>query len=72
MAPPLLSVDVFSRDHHALHELQGRDLANPTRTQQVTLGFIGAYVVAIAILWNVPYLKMLLWPFKVSARTRTR
>jgi hypothetical protein len=29
------------------------------------LGVIGGYVVAIAILWNVPYLRMILWPFKV-------
>lgn len=45
--------------------LAARDLQNPTHTQQVTLGVIAAYVVVIAILWNVPYLKMILWPFKV-------
>ena len=45
--------------------LAARDLQNPTHTQQVTLGVIGAYVVGIAILWNVPYLRMILWPFKM-------
>jgi len=45
--------------------LTTRDLQNPTHTQQVTLGVIAAYVVGIAILWNVPYLRMVLWPFKM-------
>ncbi|KAG6001165.1 hypothetical protein E4U21_004664 [Claviceps maximensis] len=47
------------------HSLAIRDLQNPTHTQQVTLGVIAAYVVVIAILWNVPYLRMILWPFKM-------
>jgi hypothetical protein len=46
--------------------LQSRDLQNVNRTQAITLGVIAAYVVGIAILWNVPYLRMILWPFKVS------
>ena len=44
----------------------GRSLQHPNHTQQVTLGVIAAYAVGIAILWNVPYLRMVLWPFKVS------
>jgi hypothetical protein len=36
-------------------------------TQAVTLGVIAAYVVAIALLWNIPYVRWSLWPFKVSA-----
>lgn len=67
MAPPLFAFDVLARDGGLLHQLDARDLQNPTHTQKVTLGVIGAYVVAIAILWNVPYLKMILWPFKVSS-----
>jgi hypothetical protein len=50
--------------HHG-SSLAARDLQNPTHTQQVTLGVIAAYVVGIAILWNVPYLRMILWPFKM-------
>jgi hypothetical protein len=34
-------------------------------TQKVTLGIIAVYVVVIAILWNIPYVRNVLWPFKV-------
>lgn len=34
-------------------------------TQGVTLGVIAAYVVVIALLWNLPYVRWVLWPFKV-------
>jgi len=33
--------------------------------QGVTLGVIAAYIVLIAILWNIPYVRYVLWPFKV-------
>lgn len=45
--------------------LSQRDLS-VNHTQAVTLGVIGAYVVAIALLWNLPYIRWVLWPFKVS------
>jgi hypothetical protein len=35
-------------------------------TQGVTLGVIAAYTVIIALLWNLPYVRWSLWPFKVS------
>ena len=35
-------------------------------TQSVTLGVMAAYVVVIALLWNLPYIRWSLWPFKVS------
>ena len=68
MAPAIdVAVESIARsidaDHG--HSLATRDLQNPNHTQQVTLGVIAAYVVGIAILWNVPYLRMVLWPFKV-------
>ena len=44
--------------------LHKRDLT-VNHTQAVTLGVMGAYVVVIAILWNVPFLRYSLWPFKV-------
>lgn len=70
MAPPILlaaaTPSLVDVKQQAAHSLSSRDLQNPNHTQQVTLGVIAAYVVAIAILWNVPYLKMILWPFKVS------
>ena len=37
----------------------------PDHAQVVTLVVILAYVVAIAIAWNVPFLKAALYPFKV-------
>ena len=37
-------------------------------TQKVTLGIIALYVVVIAILWNIPYVRNVLWPFKVCWR----
>ncbi|KAL5002433.1 peptidase M50B-like-domain-containing protein [Aspergillus recurvatus] len=44
--------------------LYKRDLT-VNHTQAVTLGVMAAYVVVIAILWNVPYLRYSLWPFKM-------
>jgi len=38
-------------------------------TQKVTLGVIAAYAVVIALLWNLPYIRWSLWPFKVSPPT---
>jgi len=37
----------------------------PNDTQRVTLIVGGCYIVVIAILWNVPYLRYLLYPFKL-------
>lgn len=34
-------------------------------TQAITLGIIAVYVVVIALLWNLPYVRWSLWPFKV-------
>ncbi|KAH9217782.1 peptidase M50B-like-domain-containing protein [Leptodontidium sp. 2 PMI_412] len=34
-------------------------------TQRVTLGVIAAYTVVIALLWNLPYVRWSLWPFKM-------
>lgn len=41
-----------------------RDLST-NHTQRVTLGVIGAYTVIIALLWNIPYVSYILWPFKM-------
>lgn len=47
-----------------LHHLQRRGLT-VNHTQGVTLGVIAAYVVVIALLWNLPYVRWVLWPFKM-------
>lgn len=61
----LVALVTESRDDHDA-SLARRNLQHPNHTQAVTLGVIAAYAVGIAILWNVPYLRMVLWPFKVS------
>ncbi|KAI1198317.1 peptidase M50B-like-domain-containing protein [Nemania serpens] len=45
--------------------LSRRALTVTSDSQKVTLGIIALYVVVIAILWNVPYIKWSLWPFKM-------
>ncbi|KAF8968234.1 peptidase M50B-like-domain-containing protein [Flammula alnicola] len=37
----------------------------PNQTQQNTLIVAGVYVVAIAILWHIPYLSVIIYPFKL-------
>lgn len=49
----------------ASHHFERRGLS-VNHTQGVTLGVIGAYVVIIALLWNLPYVRWVLWPFKVN------
>ena len=46
--------------------LSRRDLSVTSDSQKVTLGVIAAYIVAIALLWNLPFVRWSLWPFKVS------
>lgn len=50
----------------ASHHFERRGLS-VNHTQGVTLGVIAAYVVVIALLWNLPYVRWVLWPFKVCA-----
>lgn len=53
-----------------LHDLSDtvllrRSLTDVNHAQAVTLGVIAVYVVVIALLWNLPYVRWSLWPFKV-------
>ncbi|KAL2071896.1 hypothetical protein VTL71DRAFT_13131 [Oculimacula yallundae] len=48
----------------SVHHLQRRALT-VNSTQKVTLGVIAGYTVAIALLWNLPYIRWSLWPFKM-------
>jgi hypothetical protein len=50
----------------ASHHFERRGLT-VNHTQGVTLGVICAYVVVIALLWNLPYVRWVLWPFKVRS-----
>ena len=40
-------------------------LLHPSQEQWITIYIIIGYTVGIAILWNVPYLKEILFPFKI-------
>lgn len=71
MAPSLLPRALFedfiaetSAPSASYHMLAARSLKVNT-AQSVTLGIIAVYVVVIALLWNIPYVRMVLWPFKV-------
>jgi len=67
--PPTISRDplavIAAAPALASHHVERRGLT-VNHTQGVTLGVIGAYVVIIALLWNLPYVRWVLWPFKVS------
>ncbi|KAK4225032.1 peptidase M50B-like-domain-containing protein [Podospora fimiseda] len=73
MAPPPFptsrklarAVALSTIPHLTSRSLQKRDGLTVTDAQKVTLGIIAAYIVAIAILWNVPYIRWVLWPFKM-------
>ncbi|GAA5883786.1 hypothetical protein JCM16303_002370 [Sporobolomyces ruberrimus] len=45
--------------------LMKRSTLEPNHTQSVTLGVIAAFVVVIVILWNVPIIHWVLWPWKM-------
>lgn len=42
-----------------------RESLTPNDTQRTTLIVAGVYIIIIAILWHVPYLKALIYPFKL-------
>jgi hypothetical protein len=42
------------------------DSLRPTPEQRTTLIIIGAYALAVLILWHLPVLKIILYPFKVD------
>ena len=72
MAPSYLTFSTeFANSHHEAllarsnpTPLQTRSLS-VNSTQKVTLGIIVAYVVIIALLWNIPYVRGILYPFKM-------
>ncbi|KAJ6186684.1 hypothetical protein N7519_007985 [Penicillium mononematosum] len=61
---PALYAALAQSAETAPHQLARRDLT-VNHTQAVTLGVMGAYVVVIALLWNLPYIRWVLWPFKM-------
>jgi uncharacterized membrane protein len=61
---PLIETASTALASRAVAHLSRRDLS-VNSTQGVTLGVIAVYVVVIALLWNIPYVRNVLWPFKV-------
>ena len=55
--------------HTAHAALMRRGLSVSSDAQKVTLGMIAVYIVVIALLWNIPYVRYILWPFKVRPVT---
>ncbi|KAJ3171953.1 hypothetical protein HDU88_006763 [Geranomyces variabilis] len=37
----------------------------PSEEQKRTIIFIGVYAIVISVLWNLPFVKHVLWPFKI-------
>ena len=59
------SPDDFPSFHSAPEQHLLRRNLSVNSTQKTTLGVIVAYVVIIALLWNLPYVRWSLWPFKM-------
>ncbi|KAJ5085042.1 hypothetical protein N7532_009813 [Penicillium argentinense] len=61
---PALYQVLGERAVEAAPQLARRGLS-VNHTQSITLGVMAVYVVVIALLWNLPYLRWSLWPFKM-------
>ena len=62
---PALYTALSGRAVHMAPHLAQRSLT-VNHTQAITLGVMAVYVVVIALLWNLPYVRYSLWPFKVD------
>lgn len=66
MVPPITHLSTAALQARDGATFLGRRGLTVSDTEKVTLGIIAAYVVVIALLWNLPYVRWVLWPFKVS------
>jgi len=60
---PFISQYLNETSIYARDDFQTR--VTPTPTQRTTLIIAACYIIAIAILWHVPYLKSIIYPFKL-------
>lgn len=51
--------------HELTKRVDAKTLLTPNATQRTTLIVAGCYIIAIAILWHVPVLNWLIYPFKL-------
>lgn len=56
---------VLEQNIHALQVRDARDALTPNETQRTTLIVAGCYIIGIAILWHVPFLSWIIYPFKL-------
>jgi hypothetical protein len=55
-------------DYNDVHQLSARSVSSsitPNATQRTTLIIAGCYILIIGILWHVPYLNFIIYPFKL-------
>ncbi|KAJ5887212.1 hypothetical protein N7504_011259 [Penicillium tannophilum] len=62
---PALYSALNERAHMAMAPHIAQRSLTVDHTQAITLGIMAVYVVVIALLWNLPYLRYSLWPFKM-------
>jgi len=58
-------IDTVLEARVALESRDAQSDLTPNETQRTTLIVGGCYIIAIAILWHVPYLNKILYPFKL-------
>ncbi|KAH8100227.1 peptidase M50B-like-domain-containing protein [Cristinia sonorae] len=63
--PIPLASRTFSDHPVYLVARDARSQLTPNETQRTTLIVAGCYIIAIAILWHVPYLSFVIYPFKL-------
>ncbi|EPT00085.1 hypothetical protein FOMPIDRAFT_1163375 [Fomitopsis schrenkii] len=60
---PYVPGDVDHTFYHTARSVE--DTLKPSAEQRITLIVAGCYIIAIAILWHVPYLSAIIYPFKL-------
>ncbi|KAL1993852.1 hypothetical protein VTN49DRAFT_2521 [Thermomyces lanuginosus] len=63
--PPYAYFAISTASSTSSSTIAPRSLSDVNRTQAITLGVMAVYVVVIAALWNIPYVRYVLWPFKM-------
>jgi hypothetical protein len=59
---------LYPYEYDTTHELAARSFTSaitPNATQRTTLIVAGCYIIIIGILWHVPYLNLIIYPFKL-------
>ncbi|KAF9464600.1 peptidase M50B-like-domain-containing protein [Collybia nuda] len=65
---PLVGADPINATHDLIRTHYARDFktqVTPNETQKITLIVAGCYILIIGILWHVPVLKLIIYPFKL-------